>query len=172
MSWNFIRELRSQFGTKFTGCTLSGGQQGGEVNVWAYMKGFLKDFSKTDLCAHEFRQRSIIAPYMGMCALNARPLHELKVAIFTCLGDTFRGVPRREFLSRVENFWRMHRRSEKLSGGPLSGNGEAPNARMHAQACPLVNRPRLGDQKMELEETRLLVPTSCACVTFWPKKPG
>ena len=77
------------------GCTFRGGRQGGEVNVWAYMKEFLKYFSKTDPCAREFRQRSIVAPYMGMCTLNTRPLQELKFAIFTPPGDTFRGVPAR-----------------------------------------------------------------------------
>ena len=105
------------------GCAFRGGRQGGEVNVWAYMKEFLKEFFKTDPCAREFRQRSIVAPYMDMCALNTRPLQELKFAIFTPPGDTFRGVPRREFLSRAGKFWRMHRRSEKVSGGPISGKG-------------------------------------------------
>ena len=81
-----------------------------------------------------------------------------------------RGVPRREFLSRVENFWRMHRRSEKLSGGPISGNGGVPKSRMHAQACPLVTRPRLGDQKIELEGARLFVPHIICICHFLTKK--
>ena len=97
------------------------------------MKGFLKEFFKTDSCAREFRQRSIIALNMGMCTLNARPPQELKVAIFTPLGDTFRGVPRREVLSGGGNFWRMHRRSEKVSGGPISRNGGGPKLE---NACP------------------------------------
>ena len=54
-----------------------GGRQGGELDVWAYMKGYLNDFFKTDPCAREVHQRSIIAPNMVMCALNVRPLQEV-----------------------------------------------------------------------------------------------
>ena len=118
---------------KFQGLRTQGGSTGGKVDAWAYMKGFLKEFFKTDPCAREFRQRSIIALNMGMCTLNARPPQELKVAIFTPLGDTFRGVPRREVLSGGGDFWRMHRRSEKVSGGLISRNGGGPKLE---NACP------------------------------------
>ena len=84
---NFIFQLRSKFATKFTGYPPGGGRQGGELDVWAYMKGYLNDFCKTDPCAREFRQRSIIAPNMVMCALNVRPLQEVKVAILDPLWD-------------------------------------------------------------------------------------
>ena len=75
------------------GALSGGGRQGEELDVWAYMKGDLKQFFKTDPCALEFRQRSINAPNMVMCTINARPLQEVKVAIFDSSGDTFRGVP-------------------------------------------------------------------------------
>ena len=130
------------------------------------MKEFLKEFFKSDPCARVFRQRSIIAPYMGMCALNTRPLQELKFAIFTPPGHTFRGVPRREFLSRGGNFWRMHRRSEKLSGGPISGKG-----RSQTREC--MPRLVLWSRDLELEAKRwsskrrvFWYPTSFAYVTF------
>ena len=45
------------------------------------MKGALNVFFKTDPCAREFRQQSIIAPNMIMFALNVRPLQEVKFAI-------------------------------------------------------------------------------------------
>ena len=45
------------------------------------MKGYLNDFFKTDPCAREFRQRSLNAPNMVICALNVRPLQEVKFAI-------------------------------------------------------------------------------------------
>ena len=46
---------------------LSGrGRQGEELDVWAYMKGDLNEFFKTDTCAREFRERPIIAPNMVM----------------------------------------------------------------------------------------------------------
>ena len=85
---NFIFQLRSKFAIKFTGCPPGGGgRQGGELNVLAYMKGYLNDFFKTDPCAREFRQRSIIAPNMVMGALNVRPLQEVKFAILDPLWD-------------------------------------------------------------------------------------
>ena len=37
------------------GCPFRGGWQGEELDVWAYMKGDLKQFFKTDPCALEFR---------------------------------------------------------------------------------------------------------------------
>ena len=120
------------------GCAFRGGRQGGEVNVWAYMKEFLKYFSKTDPCACEFRQRSIVAPYMGMCALNTRPLQELKFAIYTPPGDTFRGVPRGEFLSRGGTFLAHASTIGKGIWGSDFRERGVPNSRMHAQACPLV----------------------------------
>ena len=76
------------------GALSGGGRQGAELDVWADMKGDLNQFFKTDPCAREFRQRSINAPNMVMCAINARPLQEVKVAILDSSGDTFRGVPR------------------------------------------------------------------------------
>ena len=87
IGWNFIFQLRRKFSTKFTGYPLGGGRQGGELDVWAYMKGYLNDFFKTDPCAREFRQRSIIALNMVMCALNVRPLQEVKSAILDPLWD-------------------------------------------------------------------------------------
>ena len=67
------------------GCAPLGGRQGGELDVWAYMKGYLNDIFKTDPCAREAHQRSIIAPNMVMCALNVRPLQEVKFAILDLL---------------------------------------------------------------------------------------
>ena len=104
MSWNFIHELRSQFGTKFRGAHSGGGRQGGELNILAYMKGFLNEFFKTDPSARKLRQRSINTSNIVMCALNAHPLQELKVAILDPLWDSFSGVPRREFLTGGEYF--------------------------------------------------------------------
>ena len=63
------------------GAHLGGGQHGGKLNVWAYMKVYLYDFFKTDPCAREFRQRSLNAPNTVICALNVRPLQEVKFAI-------------------------------------------------------------------------------------------
>ena len=71
-----------------------GGRQKAELDVWAYIKGDLNQFFKTDPCAREFRQCSINIPNMVMCAINARPLQEVKVAILDSSGATFRGVPR------------------------------------------------------------------------------
>ena len=82
-----------------SGVRTRGGRQGGELDILAYMKGFLNEFFKTDPCARKLRQRSIIASNMVMCALNARPLQELKVAILDPLWDSFSAVPRREFFT-------------------------------------------------------------------------
>ena len=75
-------------------CPFRGGWQGKELEVCAYMKAHLYEFFKTDPCAREFRERSINAPNMVMCTINARPLQEVKGAILDSSGDTFRGVPR------------------------------------------------------------------------------
>ena len=125
--WDKVQEVRTQ-----------GGRQGGKVDVWAYMKGLLKEFFKTDPCAREFRQRSIIALNMGMCTLNARPPKELKVAIFTLLGDTFRGIPRREVVSGGGIFGACVDDRKRYLVVRFPEMGEVPNSRMHAQACPLV----------------------------------
>ena len=73
--------ITEQIFNKVHGVPTRGGRKGGELDVWAYMKGYLNDFFKTDPCAREFGQRSIIAPNMAMCALNVRPLQEVKFAI-------------------------------------------------------------------------------------------
>ena len=52
-------------------------------------EGVFERAFKTDPCAREFRQRFFIAPNMDICTLNARPLQEVKVAIWNPLGDTF-----------------------------------------------------------------------------------
>ena len=66
-----------------------GGRQGNELDVSAYMKGFLRELFETDPCAREFRQRSIMAPNMVKCAQNARPLEAFKFAILGTVGDSF-----------------------------------------------------------------------------------
>ena len=97
--WNFQGELWSRFGTKFTRCALRGGSARGKIRRFGLHEGVFEGVFKTDPCAREFRQRSFTSPNMDMCTLNARPLQEIKVAILDPLRDTFRGVPRREFLS-------------------------------------------------------------------------
>ena len=76
-----------------------GGSARRKIRRFGLHEGVFERAFKTDPCAREFRQRSFIGPAMDICTLNARPLQEVKVAILKPLGDTFRGVPRREFLS-------------------------------------------------------------------------
>lgn len=78
-----------------SGGAQSGGElQVGELDVWAYTKGFPGEFRETDPRAREFPGGATFAPNMADGGRCARPLGELKVAVGKPLP---RGTPKGVF---------------------------------------------------------------------------
>ena len=133
MRWNFICELRGQFRTNFKRCALRGGSTRGESRRLGLHEGVLEGVFQN----WPLRPRVPSAVYHRS---KSGHVHTKRTSATRAQSCNFhpsgrhlpRGTPTGSF-ERGGDFWRMHRRSEKVSGGPMSRNGGGPKLE---NACP------------------------------------